>query len=361
MMDFFLRISGEHYLLALAAFVIVILSAASVTLAKLARELRQSEARWKFALEGAGEGVWDWNIPQNKVTLSPRYEEIVDFNDEDTTAHETTWHQHIHPDDRDVVDLSIKDYLAGHTASYYNEHRILCRDGTVKWVLARGMIVSHGTNEKPLRMIGTLSDITVRKTVDERMHYRAHYDPLTNLPNRALMSDRLQQAVIKARRDHSKMALMFIDLDKFKPVNDTLGHEAGDLLLQQVAIRLLAGVRESDTVARIGGDEFVVLLHAIDQEDDASMIAEKILHSLNTPFTVGKHEVRISGSIGIAAYPQHGEDEKVLLINADIAMYQAKKEGRNGYRFFTQESLNELTGKFKRFDVAQSPVTPAIN
>ncbi|MFA6201712.1 MAG: sensor domain-containing diguanylate cyclase [Gallionella sp.] len=352
MMDVFLPNPDEHYLLALAAFVIVILTAASVKLAKLARELHQSEERWKFALEGAGEGVWDWSIPQNTVTLSPRYKEIVCYSDEDTTAHQTTWHQHIHPDDRAEVDASIQNYLAGNGTSYYNEHRILCRDGAVKWVLARGMIVSHGANGKPLRMIGTLSDITVRKNIDERLRYMAHYDPLTNLPNRALLSERLQQSVVRARRDQSTMALMFLDLDKFKPVNDTLGHETGDQLLQQVAVRLLSCVRASDTIARIGGDEFVVLLHAIDQEPDAAMVAEKILHSLNRPFSIGEHEIRISGSIGIAAYPQHGTDEKLLLINADIAMYQAKKEGRNSYRFFTQESLNELTGKFQRFDAA---------
>lgn len=162
----------------------------------------------------------------------------------------------------------------------------------------------------------------------------AHYDLLTELPNRALLSERLQQAVIKARRDKMHMALMFLDLDRFKPVNDNLGHDIGDALLKQVAQRLQAGVRASDTVARIGGDEFVVMLPSIEQEHDAAVVAEKILHTLNQPFNVAGHEISISGSIGIAVYPEHGKEEKLLLLNADIAMYHAKSDGRNDYRMF---------------------------
>lgn len=308
---------------------------------RLTRKLRESEERWKFALEGAGDGVWDWNVQLDTVIFSPRYKEMTGYTDEDIAANEQAWRLRIHPDDRVQVDEEIHACLEGRTKTYCNEHRVICRDGSVKWVLARGMIVSRSSDEKPLRMIGTHADITERKKMEERMRYMAHYDLLTELPNRALITERLQQAVIKARRDKTHMAVMFLDLDCFKPVNDNLGHDIGDLLLKQVAQRLLVSMRASDTVARLGGDEFVVLLHAIEHEQDAIVVAGKILHALNQPFIIETHEIRISGSIGIAAYPQHGDDEKLLLINADIAMYHAKKSGRNDYCLFVPGGVTE--------------------
>lgn len=301
---------------------------------RLTRALRDSEERWKFALEGAGDGVWDWNVQLDTVVFSSRYKAMAGYSDEDIAANEEAWRQRIHPADRMKVDEEIHAYLEGRTPTYCNEHRVLCRDGSVMWVLARGMIVSHAADGKPQRMIGTHADITERKNMEERMRHMAHYDLLTELPNRALVSERLQQAVIKARRDKTHMAAMFLDLDRFKPVNDKLGHDIGDTLLKQVARRLQACVRASDTVARIGGDEFVVMLPSIEHERDAAVVAEKILHALNQPFSVTGHEISISGSVGIAVYPEHGEDEKLLLLNADIAMYHAKRDGRNDYRMF---------------------------
>jgi len=324
-------------MLAFSFVLIFIFGATSLHLAELSRKLRKNEEHWKFALEGAGDGVWDWNVPDDTVVFSPCYKAMVGYKDEEITANENTWRQRIHPDDRAQVDDDIHAYLQGRTKTYCNEHRVLCKDNSIKWVLARGTIVSRMPNGKPLRMIGTHADITERKNMEERMRHMAHYDPLTELPNRALLIDRLQQAVIMARRDKMHMAVMFLDLDKFKPVNDNLGHEIGDLLLKQVARRLMASVCASDTVARIGGDEFVVLLPSIEQEPDATVVAQKILRVLKQPFDVAGHALSISGSIGIAAYPEHGDDEKLLLINADIAMYHAKKDGRNDYRFFVQD------------------------
>lgn len=304
---------------------------------RLTRKLRESEERWKFALEGAGDGVWDWNVQLDTVVFSPRYKEMAGYTDEDIAANEEAWRLRIHPDDRAQVNNEIHAYLQGNTKTYHNEHRVLCRDGSIKWVLARGMIVSRTPDGKPLRMIGTHADITERKKLEERMRHMAHYDLLTELPNRALITERLQQSVIKARRDKTNMAVMFLDLDRFKPVNDSLGHDIGDMLLKQVARRLLSSIRESDTVARLGGDEFVVLLPSIEHDRDATIVAEKILQTLNLPFEVAGHTISISGSIGIATYPAHGTDEKLLLINADIAMYHAKKGGRNNYRLFSTD------------------------
>ncbi len=320
--------------LAIASGGLLVASVVILHFMRLTHALRESEARWKFAIEGAGDGVWDWDVQLDKVIFSQHYKDMLGFTDEDIIVHAEAWNHRIHADDRRLVDEELRACLDGLSRNYYNEHRVICRDGRIKWVLARGMIVSRMPDGKPQRMIGTLADITDRKNMDERVRHMAHYDLLTDLPNRGLMSERLQQAVIKARRDKTQMAVMFLDLDKFKPVNDNLGHDIGDLLLKQVAQRLLHSMRAADTVARLGGDEFVVLLHAIDNKKDAVVVAEKILHALNEPFIIAEHEISISGSIGIAAYPQHGEDEKLLLINADIAMYHAKKEGRNDYCFF---------------------------
>jgi diguanylate cyclase (GGDEF)-like protein/PAS domain S-box-containing protein len=332
---------NPYLLLVLAVVLLIFFGATSLRLMQLTRQLRESEERWKFALEGAGDGVWDWDVQTDTVVMSTRYKQMAGYTDADIAANEDAWRSRIHPDDRAQVDEDIRAYLEGRTEAYYNEHRVLCLDGSVKWVLARGMVVARTPDGKPQRMIGTHADITKRKAMEERMRYMAHYDPLTELPNRSLISDRLQQAVIKAKRDKSHMALMFLDLDKFKPVNDTLGHEIGDLLLKQVAQRLQDSVRASDTVARIGGDEFVVLLPAIEAEQDATVVAEKILQALNRPFEVAGHQLAISVSIGIAAYPEHGDNEKLLLINADIAMYHAKNSGRNGYRFFSRGMQSE--------------------
>ena len=183
-------------------------------------------------------------------------------------------------------------------------------------------------------LCGISTDITERKDVEEHMSHMAQYDALTHLPNRALFNDRLQQAVAAAQRHKEHLALMFLDLDKFKPVNDTYGHGVGDMLLQEVAQRIQECLRDSDTAARLGGDEFVVLLPTIEAAQDASKVGEKILHALNQPFELAGHTLNISSSIGVAVYPEHGSDEKLLVESADIAMYHAKKNGRNNVKLY---------------------------
>ncbi|HCZ16061.1 MAG TPA: diguanylate cyclase, partial [Candidatus Accumulibacter sp.] len=192
-------------------------------------------------------------------------------------------------------------------------------------------------NGRIQHFVAIKQDISERKANEERVQHLAHHDQLTDLPNRSLLSDRLFQALAQARRDRGTVALMFLDLDSFKPVNDTLGHDIGDLLLKEVALRLQNCVpRESDTVARLGGDEFVILLAQIEKAADAVVVAGKLLAALERPFLIGPHRISISGSIGIAVYPQHGDEVNQLLKNADIAMYHAKKAGRNCYRFFRE-------------------------
>ncbi|PIW06600.1 MAG: hypothetical protein COW39_16340 [Comamonadaceae bacterium CG17_big_fil_post_rev_8_21_14_2_50_60_13] len=187
--------------------------------------------------------------------------------------------------------------------------------------------------------VATHTDITLRKAAEDEVKRLAFFDPLTNLPNRRLLTDRLHQAVAHAKRDNSQLALIFVDLDKFKPVNDKHGHAAGDQLLQSVAHRLRTCVRESDTVARVGGDEFVVLLDGITHSNDARQVAEKIHATLLAPFQLTNGQrVHISSSAGLAFYPEHGQDEATLSRHADLAMYAAKAAGRDQYVVY-QEAM----------------------
>ena len=416
------------------------------------KALSLSEERWKFALEGSGDGVWDRNLQTGEAVFSRRYKEIYGFSENDLVNHQEAWDERIHPDDLPLAQAEREAYLAGEKQIYASERRMQCKDGSWKWILSRGMVVARDAQGKPLRMIGThtditerhereealrlastvfltmdeavtvtnaenvivsvnpaftvitdyaanevigknpkllasglnsaefykemweklatggswrgeiqnrskggklyvewlsikkvcsdkgvpthyvavFSDISERKASEQRMQQLAHFDVLTGLANRALFSDRLRQTLAKARRDKTQMALMFIDLDKFKPVNDLLGHHVGDLLLKQVASRLAECVRrESDTVGRMGGDEFVVMLSEIETVQDAMTVAEKILHALSQTFEIAEHVIHISSSIGIAMFPEHGKDENLLLKSADAAMYRAKEGGRN--------------------------------
>jgi len=193
----------------------------------------------------------------------------------------------------------------------------------------------HNEQGQLTNFAALFSDITELKENEQRVTNLAYYDPLTGLPNRRLFSDRLAMALAHAHRYHTRMAVLFLDLDRFKRINDSLGHEVGDRLLQQVASRLRGCVREDDTVARQGGDEFVTLLAEIDELADATQIARRMIESLRAPIEIGGNELFVSSSIGIAVYPDDGTSEELLLRNADAAMYEAKESGRNGFRLYS--------------------------
>ncbi len=304
------------------------------------QSLKASEERWKFALEGAGDGVWDWNLQTDEVFRSARWHQIFGYGPTDIGTTATDGRKLIHPDDLQQAIDKTQAYLNGTTDSYVSEFRVLCKDGSWKWVLGRGMLVSSTPDGKPLRMIGTHTDISTHKQSEAQIFRLAHYDQVTKLPNRVLFLDRLEQDIKKANRNHQTVSVIFLDLDHFKEVNDTLGHDIGDLLLKETAQRLLSCVRDNDTVARLGGDEFTVILNNLDQQANAEIIAQKILGRIAEPFQLAGESVYISTSIGISIYPEDGREVDVLLKNADQAMYAAKELGRNRY-FYFKRSMQE--------------------
>lgn len=231
----------------------------------------------------------------------------------------------VHPDDRGKTEEAIGDLIGGEPKPYF-ENRYIRKDGSVVHI----MWSARWSDDYQIR-VAVARDITESARLKERLEFLALHDPLTNLPNRSLFFDRLRTALARAHREQSRFAVLFLDLDRFKAVNDSLGHSVGDHLLRTVAQRLHQSVRQSDTLGRLGGDEFVILINGLDQPDDARVVADKVVAALSAPYELEGHTVIVSASIGIAVYPEHGEDELELVRHADHDMYQAK-----GYRDRTQ-------------------------
>ncbi|MDP2025621.1 EAL domain-containing protein [Sulfuriferula sp.] len=447
------------------ALTTVFLALGALALAAISRnreitdQLRDSEERWKFALEGSGDGMWDWNPQTDEALYSKRWKEMLGYTEDEFPDTGTAGLEHIHPDDKDRVQTAIQECFAGNSF-YVVEFRMHCKDGSWKWVLARGKLINRDAEGNPSRMIGTHTDITERKQAEEQLHiaatafdsqegmmvtdadgvilrvnrafaeitgytaeeavgqttrllksgrhsadfYRemwetinrtggwqgeiwdrrktgeeypkwltisavkdnngavthyvgthfditerkkaeerinelAFFDQLTGLPNRTLLLDRLRQIMTASSRDGSYGALLFIDLDNFKTLNDTLGHDMGDLLLKQVAQRLTPCVRKGDSVARLGGDEFVLVLGGLSMSEreaaiGAEAVAGKVLATLNQPYQLGDVAHRCTASVGATLFMGHLATIEDLMKQADLAMYKSKEAGRNTLRFF---------------------------
>ncbi len=296
-------------------------------------EIRESSQRFALAVSGTNDGIWDWKIDTGATYFSPRCKEILGYDDDDEefTQNITDWKDAIHPDDREQALVLLGDCLFGNSDFFTLEHRLRKKSGEYVWVLMRGKAL-RDAESKAVRMTGSLTDITQRKQQEFTIQYQALHDPVTSLPNRALLHDRLQHAMRVAQREGKTLALLMMDLDRFKEINDTLGHHIGDLVLQQVALRLQTTLRGSDTVSRFGGDEFCLLL-PVAGEEYALVVVNSIAKALQPPLTVDGHTLHIEASIGIALFPDHGKDATTLLKVADIAMYAAKR-GDTGYAVY---------------------------
>jgi diguanylate cyclase (GGDEF)-like protein/PAS domain S-box-containing protein len=302
--------------------------------------LHESEERMKLALSGADEGTWDLDVVTGQLSFDSQWGVILGFTSEKDRPHcFEDWSALIHAEDGERVLKAMQSHIEGWTSEYKADYRIRSSSGTWKWVLGHGRAVSRDHDGKALRIVGVTRDITMKKQAEDRIWQLAHSDSLTGLPNRPLFYDRLAQCVAQAGRHHRKFALLFLDLDGFKQINDKFGHDAGDDLLQEVAERLRQNIRSEDILARIGGDEFIFILNDVADAGNAALVAQKIIHSLAEPFVIRGNTCQIGGSIGISIFPDDTDDMEALVTQSDDAMYQAKAMGKNNYQFFKKPSV----------------------
>lgn len=309
----------------------------------LRTEARMHEQRFQDLVQQMDAIVWEADAETFQFTfVSRRAEDILGYPVERWLAEPDFWVKLIHPDDREQAVAYCKA-ATEKGSDHAFDYRAVAADGRVVWQRDIVRVVwDEAKRKKVLR--GVMVDITEHKEAESRLAHLASHDALTGLPNRNLLADRLRQALIAAARYRHSVGVLFLDLDRFKTINDSLGHGTGDQLLKAVAERLRSGVREGDTVARVGGDEFVMIVGDVDQPHDAVRVARKVLDNFVAPFRVqvqeaggGVQEFFFTSSIGISLYPADGEDGQTLLKNADAAMYRAKAGGGNGFQFFTPE------------------------
>jgi diguanylate cyclase (GGDEF)-like protein/PAS domain S-box-containing protein len=333
----------EHrsvYMGTAAAFTLLVLLSAALILASLARRRQQldqhlrDEARFRATFDQAAVGVAHVALDGTVLKVNDKLCRMSGY-----TASELRQRKFIDfkpPEDRQAAD-DIRTAQLEHGSNVQREARFLRKDGTLAWYAVSVSLVLDPEG-KPDYFIAILQDVTEARQAQEQVLYQAQHDPLTRLPNRALFQDRLEQALRLARRRRWSAGLLFLDLDYFKQVNDRLGHVAGDALLVEVGARLAGAVRASDTAARIGGDEFAVVLTHLNRPDDAALVAGKILTAMAAPIVLQGQEYAITVSIGIAVYPDHGTDADALLKSADTAMFKAKQGGRNSFEVFAAKA-----------------------
>ena len=300
-------------------------------------ELEQSEERFRTLVEKSWSGValLDENLAFTYVGSSTQG--LLGYSDEELMR--SSFVALIHPRDRQATLEVFADLLAASpTLEARAEFRFLHKNGT--WIWLEGFAQNLLPDPSVRALVVNYRDITQRKATEKQLEYQAYYDALTGLPNRLLFRDRVVNAIAQARRHRRGIAVMYLDLDHFKLVNDGLGHSVGDALLSDVAVRLQGSIRASDTISRLGGDEFTILLNDTSSSDSVFGVAHKVLHSLARPFRVEGHELYVTASIGISVFPTDGEDVEKLLKCADSAMYRAKELGRNQAQLFTS-SMNE--------------------
>ena len=296
--------------------------------------LRESEERYDLTAHGANDGLWDWDLKKGEAHFSPRWKSMLGYSVDEISNSPEEWFSRVHPDEYASLERVLAAHLDGQTSHFEHEHRMLHRDGEYYWMLCRGIAVRDEAG-KSRRMVGSQTDITLRRKAEEKMHHDALHDDLTGLPNRTAYVDRLRRSLERARLDDEYVfAVLFLDLDRFKIINDSLGHRVGDQLLVEISRRLQGALRPSDMIARLGGDEFVVLIDHLRERHDVAYVAERIQKILSVPISLGDREVFTTVSIGITMSSTLSESAEDLLRDADTAMYRAKLNGKARFEIF---------------------------
>jgi diguanylate cyclase (GGDEF)-like protein/PAS domain S-box-containing protein len=294
---------------------------------RMVEDLRRSEERYAVAVAATNDGIWDWDLSTMRVHFSDRWKALLGYDGSFGSDRPDAWFDLVHPDDVGRLRRAIDHHLTGSSPQFENEHRIRHADGDWRWVLTRGLTTRDAAG-RPSRITGSLSDITDRHLAQERLLHDALHDGLTGLPNRVLFMDRLMQCLSHLDRDPAYgCALLYVDIDRFKFVNDSLSHSAGDRLLVELARRVKRLLRPSDTLARLGGDEFAVLLDGISGPAEAQEVAARVGAAIAGPAFLDRRSLSVAASIGIAHNLDGVVDPEELVRNADIAMYDAKAQG----------------------------------
>lgn len=327
---------AQDYLIKRCITTDVLTRAIRYAMARFATEvsLRKSEQRFALAVAGARDGIWDWDLETDKVYYSPRWFAMLGVDKPDHAPTLDTWMERVLSEDRTGVHKALQSHLDGMTPHFEYEFRMQAAGGKPIWTLARGIAI-RDEGGRAIRVAGSLTNITDRKTTEAMLVHEALHDALTGLPNRNLFLDRLDLALKQFRRDQKrKFAVLFLDLDRFKAINDSLGHSAGDELLIEFGKRLSMFLRPGDSVARLGGDEFAILLMEIADLPEATRVAERVHDLLSKKFIVGDKELFASASIGIALSDVKYEHSADMLRDADLAMYRTKRRQRGSYAVF---------------------------
>lgn len=313
----------------------------SIERARVTRSLRDSEERLRLALDATQMGVWELDLATDRFSVDAGFRAIYGLRPEEEIAGLGGSLERVHPESRESIWKAFQtalDPLAADGSRHTLEYRILKPDGSERWVLTRGRVFFTGKDaaRRPTYMIGTTVDITERKRLERELHHGAFHDPLTDLPNRALFIDRLEHVVAHSRRHSGGYALMVMDIDNFKQVNDSFGHPAGDRLLIEVARVLREHLRPNDTLARFGGDEFCVLVEEIESREHVLRVVARIQGALKRQplFMHGRDEVHASISVGITFEGGGGRTSTAVIQDADLALYEAKRRGKGGYVIF---------------------------
>ena len=305
--------------------------------------LKKGEERYRLALDGANDAIWELDLENHKFFVSDKFYEMTGYKRNSKHKIKYLFNNLIHPKDKSKAKDALLEHINNNTPLYQSEFRIKKEDDSYIWIYNRGKALRN-ENGQATKLAGSITDITDRKVSEKKILYMAHYDELTNLPNRSYFMNKVDEKLIMAEKNNTKFVILFIDLDNFKIINDTLGHDLGDMLLKNISNKFKNLIYKSDLVCRLGGDEFVIL-HKFEKEEDIILIADKIIDMFKNSFEIADKQIFITASIGISVYPEDGNDVKSILKNSDAAMYKAKELGKNRYAFYDKAMFLKLQRK----------------